>query len=316
MKAVGLFVGAWSLAAIVFAQNGPQVSPAVLVKRVAAAPPWERVALAKQALDQYPNYPPLLVLLGDALTFEGDDEEARAVFQRCLDLVPEHATALRGSCRLGQLIVDSNLGQHQRAHQGVLELLQGPPLYQQDRFKARRLLFHLLLGMGRLHEAEELLAELEHAADAVELDQQETIRAAEVLLRLGQGRYADVLRQLPALDASHNRSAWFTGVVARIYMNHTADLAVVLEGVPAKEIPACCRNLAEALRMGLRGQPWRETIAKHLARFPHLPTGYLFGAWLARSEGLDWTTYFQEASRKGVSGWLLHPPWRTEVTGD
>lgn len=100
-----------------------------------------------------PQLPPLLVVLGDALTFEGEYQEARAVFQRCLELVPEHATALRGACRLGQLIVDYSLGQHEKAHKGVLELLQGPPLFPQDRLKARRLLLSTLLGMRRLGEA-------------------------------------------------------------------------------------------------------------------------------------------------------------------
>jgi tetratricopeptide (TPR) repeat protein len=73
-----------------------------IVREVRGAGTEEVVALFDRAAAARPDYPPIHVRLGAALTLRGEQPRAREAFERAVELAPDHAVAHRG---LGQVLL-------------------------------------------------------------------------------------------------------------------------------------------------------------------------------------------------------------------
>lgn len=291
-------------------QESGRVLPNSIVKQIAAAPLWEQVELAKAALRQYPDYPPLLLLLGNAQLFEGDFSEAQATLDRCLALVPEAMPKLKGACACRRVAVDYSRGEVQKASEAALELLKHGQLWFEDRFHTRLLAANSLLFAGNLREVEEQLRILEGMGESADEVARGKVLALRLQFLMAQKRYAEAVLLLPRLLQSPNRNVWAVGIFAHLFLDLPEDLQPLLNGVPLKEVPGYHRHALKALVLALQKKPYEAELALQLVRFPRYSSGYLVGAWVARRQGkAKWEHYLLEAGRQQALGIWAHPPW-------
>ncbi|MFN3412716.1 MAG: tetratricopeptide repeat protein [Thermoanaerobaculum sp.] len=291
-------------------QDSGRVPPQSIVKQIAAAPLWEHVELAKAALRQYPDYPPLLLLLGNAQLFEGEFSQAQVTLDRCLALVPDTMPKLKGACACRRVAVDYSRGEVKKASEAALELLQHGQLWFEDRFHTRLLVANSLLFTGKLREVEEHLRILEGMGESADEAARGKVLALRLQLLMVQKRYAEAVSLLPRLLQSPDRNVWAVGILAHLFLDLPEDLQPFLQEVPLKEVPGYHRHALKALLLALQNKPHEAELNVQLVRFPRYSSGYLVGAWVARRQGkAQWEHYLLEAARQQTIGIWAHPPW-------
>lgn len=311
------FAVTWGLELLAGPAPQPSGAPppvATLIKQVASAPPWEQVVLLRGALRQYPDHPHLLLLLGGALLFEGEWEKAREVLGRAVAQAPAEGRYLRGAAQLRLAILDGHFpNTRERARTRVEALLAGDHLTHGDRQRARLTLVRLLGAAMQLAEAEEQLGRVEAAHTGVEVEIQEMVWAERLLLHLRRLELEQAADLLPRLAASRNRTAWWTGVLARLYLDRTQQLEELLADVEDRQLPGAYRLLAQALRRGMAGESWDEILTQHREGHPWDPSTPLVEAWLARRQGnLNWRAYLRAGVDRLGPGLWVAPPWSRE----
>ncbi len=314
MRRVFVTVGAL----LVLAQVTPaaeEVSPRTLLRQAAAAPPWEQEALLRQSLEQYPDYPPLLLLLGGALIFSGQWEEARVTLNRTWALLPAEARAMRAVARFRLAIVDAHVPDRlEQVRRALEQLLKEGDLPPTEHVRAQLALVRQLGIAGELAEAEGLLARAERQLTATDGDTQDQAVAERFLLDLRQRRLAEARKLLRRLSTSTNRYAWWVGVLGRLSFDAPeAEVQQLVASAPVHELPAVHRPSALALAAAFAGEAWEEMLAQHMQRYPFDTSAHLVGAWLARREGQpNWRRYLEAGTASFPRGAWLSPVWVQE----
>lgn len=303
--------------ALLGASPAPPPKPApveTLLRQVAAAPPWEQAGLARRALEAYPEHPTLLFLLGGALIFEGEWEDARSALDLALGRVPAEAGRLRASIQLNMAVLDGHLpDRREQARQQLEALLAGSDLTPGERLRARLSLVRALSAAGRLREADQHLQRAEADQAGVDLPAQDMVVAERAMLHLRTGALQQATHLLPRLEASSNRVAWWVGILARVFLDRPEGLKALLAAVALHELPGPTRLPAQALLLGVRRQPWSHLLEQQRARFPEDPSTPMLAAWLERHQGRpDWRRHLDEGVLRLGPAFLLRPPWARE----
>lgn len=288
-----------------------EVSPRAYLEKIRASPVWEHAALAQEALGVYPDHPQFLLILGRGLYYQGEWRQARQALEAVLEKAPGEGRYLRGAARLSLAILDSYEPQKRRPAYGeILQLLDGDTLTRADRIYAYLAAARIALALGEPSTARRHLEVLKAMEDQLEPEMREVLRREELQLALVEKRFSDARALLLELEQASNRLAWFSGVMARLFLDETEKLQALLAQVPVVQLPGNVRASAEALRLGLAGQPWRPLVARQLQEFPYDASGYLVGAWLARREGDEsWVSYVQLGVAQLPHSVWVRPPW-------
>lgn len=288
-----------------------EVSPRAYLEKIRAAPVWEHAALAQEALGVYPDHPQFLLILGRGLYYQGEWRKARQALEAVVEKAPREGRYLRGAARLSLAILDSYEPQKRRLAYGeILQLLDGEALTRADRIFAYLAAARTALALGDQVSARRHLGVLQAVEDQLEPEMREMLRAEELQLALAEGRFSDARRLLPELAQASNRIAWFFGVLARLFLDQAEGLEELLAQVPVVQLPGNARACAEALRRGLRGEPWRPLLERQLQEFPYDAGGYLVGAWLGRREGdAGWASSVKLGAAQLPHVFWLRPPW-------
>jgi tetratricopeptide (TPR) repeat protein len=155
----------------------------------------EALALADQAVREFPSHPELHVLKGEALEQKVRLSEAAGSYTKAIELRPELPENYwrRGTIALA-------LGDQQSAERDFREALEREPRFEE----ARLALGRLLSETGRAAEAKELLGKAESAG----------AKAALAEAEIASGRYEEaraLLEEAVALDPEHVRALALLG---------------------------------------------------------------------------------------------------------